>query len=789
MMSADNYLSADQGSSVQFKKLIACKKFLLIVYACLFFVDFSIAQNLINTGQINNSGTFRVKQHAIGLPDSIDGVFDFFGADQVIPARQYRHLRATGTGTKNSQGGNFVVSGDVTIGQAVAFKIEAGFILQLRGSLSEQGYLSGSIGKNVDLSGATTFSDFGNIGAAISWSGTVPGSTITTRTSGVSQTGNGYESVKRYYDIFPTTNNGLSASLILQYSDQELNGHDPTKLLLWKSIDGGQTWIVQGGTIDISSRTMTKHGITSFGRWTFADSLHPLGSLRPIGILAIVSGSNQSQPINSTLQPFDVVVTDSEGTLLEGETVVFSIVGFPQGAVGQVLSQTVIRTGSNGIASTTLKLGNKIGLYTVAAEITGGNNNPVIFTSTAYADVAAYLYQTAGSNQTQDIGTMLANPFTVNVTDSGGNAVAGVNLLFTISGTPTNAVGHALSHTSVITDSLGQASSILKLGSKIGRYTVAATIQGLSIDAVSFNATATAFLADANDDGSANIGDLTTVIDQILERLDLSDENFTRADVDTNNTIDARDEVIILGGLLEGRWDSIAVSKNRIQSLSDSYKGEFEITPQGLRFNLNNKTEVKGIQIALRMRNRINVPNPDLIFNRGKHMQIPLQREDDILRIVVYNNDNATVNAGSGSIFRLPLAHLKLDDFEIVYVIVSTPTNEGIQIPAQKVVAPSGKYPETFALDQNFPNPFNGDTKIRIQVPDGAGTNHTILLEVFDLSGRKVRTILNGELEPGTYIYNWDGTNDAGKQVSSGSYIYRMQTKDAALVKRMMFIK
>ena len=89
------------------------------MFACLFLVDFSIAQNLINTGQINNSGTFRVKQQAIGLPDSIDGVFDFFGADQVIPARHYRHLRATGTGIKISQGGNFVVSGDVTIGQAV----------------------------------------------------------------------------------------------------------------------------------------------------------------------------------------------------------------------------------------------------------------------------------------------------------------------------------------------------------------------------------------------------------------------------------------------------------------------------------------------------------------------------------------------------------------------------------------------------------------------------------------------------------------------------------------------
>lgn len=785
-----------------------CGRFIRLIIILAFFIGLfkspSLSQNLINTGEINNTGLLRVKNQAIGLPTQVGGKFELFGADQLVPARQYKELILTGSGSKVTSGGNFTVSDSVIIISNVILQVENGSAITLNGYLREQGYLSGSIQKTVQLSNGQTSSDFGNIGVTISWSGTAPGITIVTRTSGISKIGYGYESVKRYYDIVPTINYGLSASLILQYSDQELNGHNPAKLLLWKSIDNGQTWIVQGGTIDISSRTMTKHGITSFGSWTFADSLHPLGSLRPIGILAIVSGNNQSQPINTTLQPFDVVVTDSEGTLLAGETVVFSIVGFPQDAAGQVLSQTDVQTGSNGIASTTLKLGNKVGLYTVAAEITGGNDNPVIFTSTAYAGVAAYLYQTSGDNQTQDIGTTLANPFTVNVTDAGENAVAGAIVRFNITEAPEFSQGQILSDTSVVSDSLGQASSFLKLGSKYGRYTVTATIQGLSIDAVSFNATATAFLADANGDGNVNVGDLTTVIDKVLDKIELTPENFTRADVDSNNTIDVRDVVIILKGLLKGQWDSATVVTMKKQSVSNSYKGEFEITPQGLRFNLINDTPVKGVQIALRFKKQTPFygANPDLIFNRGKHMQVPLEHINDILRIVIYNNENTPIEAGNGSIFRIPVVNLALQDFEIVYVIVSTMTNEGIIIPAHKVIAPAGKYPETFALDQNYPNPFNDQTKIRFHVPDGPSKSASILLQIFDLSGRKVRTLIKEDYEAGIHVCEWDGTNDAGQRVSSGVYIYRMQIPltgqttsasinrgSATFVKRMMLIK
>lgn len=771
------------------KKMKWGKQCLFLLFLFLLFVSYSVAQNLLNSGTINNSGTFRVKNGVTGLTNPISGAFDYFGINQTVPAVQYRDLLLTGSGIKQTSGGNFSVTNNVQIGAAVTLKVETVSILNLEGELFEQGYLSGSIKKIVDISGATTSSNFGNIGATVIFNGATPGSTSVTRTSGIIQSSNGYESVLRYYDIVTDGNNTLPANLILKYSDNELNGNDPTKLLLWKSVDGGQSWKVQGGTIDVAARTITKSGVTPFGRWTFSDSLHPLGVIRPLGVLALGSGNNQSQPINTILQPFIVRVTDSSGVAIAGENVTFEIIQIPTGATGHMLSRTTIQTDSIGNASTTLTLGNKVGIYSVAATIAGVSDNPVLFTTSAYSGTAANLLMVSGSGQTQQIGTTLTNPFKVRVTDDGGNFVRGANIVFSISRVPNNSVGQELSNTNSITDSLGEAYTYLKLGSNYGNYSVTAIAPGLPGGSVDFDATATVFLADANNDGNANVGDLTTVIDKVLDRIELTPENFTRADVDSNNTIDVRDAVIILGGLLHGRWDSALTSINLGKNASNLYKGEFEITTQGLRFNLNNDSPVKGIQIALRFKNKLTIEQPDLVFNRAKHTQIPVQSIDGLIRIVVYSNENEAVNAGTGSIFRLPLTGLKLEDFEIVYVIVSTSTNDGIQIPTQKVVAPSGKYPETFALDQNYPNPFNGETNIRFHVPDVGGNNASIIVQIYDLSGKKVRTLVHGNFEGGIYSYTWNGTNNEGKQVSSGIYIYRMQTGDATFLKRMMLIK
>lgn len=79
---------------------------------------------------------------------------------------------------------------------------------------------------------------------------------------------NGGTSIKRYYDITPTTNTGLNATLVFKYDDSELNGKPEPSLKLFKSTNSGATWLYQIGSVNVSTNEITLSGIPSFSRWS-----------------------------------------------------------------------------------------------------------------------------------------------------------------------------------------------------------------------------------------------------------------------------------------------------------------------------------------------------------------------------------------------------------------------------------------------------------------------------------------------------------------------------------------
>jgi hypothetical protein len=458
-----------------------------------FLAGLTRAQNLINSGSINNTGLIRVKEQAIGLPPSIDGVFEYFGANQQIPARQYSHLLLSGSGTKTTTGGSFTVTDSISITPAVTLRVEYGSSITLNGTLAERGNLAGMIQKRVNLSGSTHASEFGNIGVTVSWIDRAPGSTNVIRYSDSSLTGNGYQSIKRFYNIAPDTNNGLNASLVFRYSDNELNGQNPATLSLWRSTDNGASWMKQGGTVDVASRTITKTGITSFSLWTATDSDHPLGPSMMEGAptrIALTAGNNPTGPINTPVNPFIVTVTDGFGSPVPGVNVTFAITGTPSGAAGQSLSVINTTTGGNGQASTILTLGDQTGMYTVTATSPGLTGNPVVFTASASGNIAAVLAMASGDNQNAPINSTLPSPLVAIVRDALGNPVYGASVTFTITSSPAGATGQNLSAGRVTTGLDGQASTYLMLGNKVGKYIVTATAGSLTGSPVAFTAVA-----------------------------------------------------------------------------------------------------------------------------------------------------------------------------------------------------------------------------------------------------------------------------------------------------------
>jgi hypothetical protein len=106
--------------------------------------------------------------------------------------------------------------------------------------------------------------------------------------------------------------------------------------------------------------------------------------------------------------------------------------------------------------------------------------------------------------------------------------------------------------------------------------------------------------------------------------------------------------------------------------------------------------------------------------------------------------------------------------------------NDVRELPGSDENRPSG-----FSLSQNYPNPFNPVTNIAFTVPQ---TAH-VRLDVYNVVGQKVKTLVDQEMKPGSYAADWDGTDQSGKAVSSGIYFYRMEAGDFAGMKKMLLLK
>ena len=97
--------------------------------------------------------------------------------------------------------------------------------------------------------------------------------------------------------------------------------------------------------------------------------------------------------------------------------------------------------------------------------------------------------------------------------------------------------------------------------------------------------------------------------------------------------------------------------------------------------------------------------------------------------------------------------------------------------------------PDVFSLHQNYPNPFNPVTTIQYDIPEAS----LVRMDVYDILGRKVRTLVNHQHQAGYHAVMWNGQNDHGVPVATGMYIYRITAESEAgnfvSVKKLIMMK
>ena len=111
-------------------------------------------------------------------------------------------------------------------------------------------------------------------------------------------------------------------------------------------------------------------------------------------------------------------------------------------------------------------------------------------------------------------------------------------------------------------------------------------------------------------------------------------------------------------------------------------------------------------------------------------------------------------------------------------------------LPPVGIAGEPGLQPEQSALFQNYPNPFNPETAISYQLsPTGQAALSYVELGVYNSLGQKIRTLVQARQPAGRYQVKWDGRDEAGREVASGVYIYRLKAGQYSIFKKMVLIR
>lgn len=219
--------------------------------------------------------------------------------------------------------------------------------------------------------------------------------------------------------------------------------------------------------------------------------------------------------------------------------------------------------------------------------------------------------------------------------------------------------------------------------------------------------------------------------------------------------------------------------------------------------SMTNDTTVIALQLEV-----ADVPDfirPDSIWTADRSAGFTVAWHEDslsVLHILVLTLDkSAAIGKGSGPVLNIGYTVLPgADNFNaidlIFYAQPKVMAPGSFKVPAvaypgkftigsTAVETRSGQLPARFGLEQNFPNPFNPQTRIAFHLPEKGYAQ----LEVYNVLGQKIRTLVDGELAAGAHEAIWDGLNDQGAQAAGGVYFYRLDSAGRFDYRRMAYMR
>jgi len=119
-------------------------------------------------------------------------------------------------------------------------------------------------------------------------------------------------------------------------------------------------------------------------------------------------------------------------------------------------------------------------------------------------------------------------------------------------------------------------------------------------------------------------------------------------------------------------------------------------------------------------------------------------------------------------------------EVEILSILAADKSSQPVPFKFNNIILP-----REFSLDQNYPNPFNPTTTIKFALPKSS----YVELEIFNILGQRVTTLINDQLDAGYHTAKWNSTDSEGREVATGVYFYRLKAGDFVKSKKMLLLK
>jgi len=303
---------------------------------------------------------------------------------------------------------------------------------------------------------------------------------------------------------------------------------------------------------------------------------------------------------------------------------------------------------------------------------------------------------------------------------------------------------------------------------------------------------------DVNIDHFIDVGDVVNIVAYIIGNFPLSRRQFATADVIRNGAVDVFDlvgDINLIYGIPP--TPTPAPAANAIVALSYDNLGSGQ--SENMTVTSEVPTEIAGVQLDVAYD-----PRSVLLGKPTKtedYRNFVLQYKDNgqgRMTILLYHGAGAMatvsdlIQVGTADLVDIPVT-AKTDiaagnkaQLRLSKALLATPMAAAVAVEG---VDPT--LPYSFNLRQNYPNPFNPNTTIEFSVGavgDGASLRD-VSLEVFNIVGQKVKTLMNEKLPPGEHRITWNATNESGGRVASGIYLYRLKVDTESQTRKMVFLK